>query len=268
VSLSDSASKGVCNPFGWSRRGRTYTRALEISARNRFATTHWSMVLLAADRGSPDADQALARLCERYWYPLYGYLRGRGYSADNAQDLTQAFFSRLIEGKVLRHADPARGRFRSFLLVSMKNFAANERERARARKRGDGVPNLSLEFEGAEGRLLREPPTFETPERVFDRRWAIVLLDGVAMRLRDDLTRAGKERQFEYLQGYLTGEVPAGSYAQAGEALGMSEGAVKVVVHRLRRRFRDLLRDEIAQTVSSPEEIEEEIRHLWTAVAR
>jgi RNA polymerase sigma factor (sigma-70 family) len=257
----------VCNGADGENR-RAYTGGLEIAGKNRFATTHWSLVLAAADRASPDGDEALTRLCERYWSPLYGYLRGRGYCADDAQDLTQAFFSRLLEGKLLRHADPARGRFRSFLLVSLKNFAVNERDRAKAKKRGSGAPLVSLEFEGAEGRLQHELPTHETPEKLFDRRWAITLLDRVVVRLREELARAGKQRQFEELKLNLTGDVGPGTYARAGKALGMSEGAVRVAVHRLRRRFRDLLRDEIAYTVSSPEEVDDEIRHLWAAVAR
>lgn len=151
--------------------------------------------------------------------------------------------------------------------MALKNFAANERERATAKKHGHGAV-ISLEFEGAEGRLQHELPTYETPEKLFDRRWAITLLDRVVMRLRGDLTRVGKERQFEDLKLYLTGGVAPGTYARAGEALGMSEGAVRVAVHRLRRQFRELLRDEIAHTVSSPEEVDDEIRHLWAAVAR
>jgi RNA polymerase sigma-70 factor (ECF subfamily) len=226
------------------------------------------MVLAAVGRPSPDADAALARLCELYWYPLYAYLRGQGYSADQAQDLTQAFFARVLERHTLRHADPARGRFRWFLLTSLKNFVANEHHRAHALKRGGSAVVLSLEFETAEDRFQHEIPGSDTPEKVFDRLWAITLLDRVMARLHAELTRAGRERQFEQLKRYLTGEVPAPNYAQAGIALGISEGAVKVAVHRLRRQFRDLLRDEIAQTVSAPEEIDDEIRHLWTAVAR
>ena len=225
------------------------------------------MVLAAAGSASPDADAALARLCEQYWYPLYGYLRGHGYAPDRAQDFTQAFFEQLLERRTLRHANPERGRFRSFLLASLKNFIANEQARTHAIKRGGGATLLPLEFDAAEGRFQHEPRTSDTPEKLFDRRWAITLLDRVTTRLRNDLVQAGKEHQFEHLKGYLTGDA-SGTYAQVGAELGVSEGAVKVAVHRLRRQFRDLLRHEIAQTVPAADEIDDEIRHLWTAVAR
>jgi RNA polymerase sigma factor (sigma-70 family) len=234
-----------------------------------FATTRWSFVLAAgADTSSPGVQEALASLCETYWYPLYAFLRSRGYKPDDAQDLTQAFFARLLEKHAVRQADPARGRFRSFLLASLKNFTANERDREIARKRGGGVPIVSLEIETAEGRFQMEPPSDETPERVFDRRWALTLLDRVMSRLKAETGRSGKPSQFDRLKPYLTGDQPQLSYAQTASGLGMSEGAVKVAVHRLRKRFRDLVRDEIAQTVSSQEEIEDELRHLWSSVGR
>jgi RNA polymerase sigma-70 factor (ECF subfamily) len=237
--------------------------------RDTFVTTHWSVVLAAgANLSSPGASEALATLCEAYWYPLYAYLRGRGHNADAAQDLTQAFFSRLLEKRVLSRADPARGRFRSFLLASLKNFAANEHERDTAGKRGSGVPVLSLEFETAEGRFQLEPPSNDTPETIFDRQWAHALLERAVTRLRVEAEGDRKAAEFVALKGYLTGDAPHVTYAKAGATLGMSEGAVKVAVHRLRRRFRDVVRGEIAQTVSSAEEIEEEIRHLWSAVGR
>ena len=238
--------------------------------RGHFATTRWSVVLAAgADTSSPGVHQALATLCETYWYPLYGFLRSRGFSAEDAQDLTQAFFARLLEKHALRHADPSRGRFRSFLLASLKNFAANERDREIAGKRGGGAPMLSLEIESAEGRFQMEPPTDETPERVFDRRWALTLLDRVMLRLQAEITaRSEKSSAFDRLKTYLTGDQPQLSYAETASELGMSEGAVKVAVHRLRKRFRDLVRDEIAHTVSSPAEIEDELRHLWSSVGR
>jgi RNA polymerase sigma factor (sigma-70 family) len=237
--------------------------------RRQFATTRWSVVLAAgADTSSPGVHEALATLCETYWYPLYAFLRSRGYQPEAAQDLTQAFFTRLLEKHAIRHADPARGRFRSFLLASLKNFAANERDREIARKRGGGVPIVPLEIETAEGRFQMEPPSDETPERVFDRRWALTLLDRVMSRLQVETSRSGKPSQFDRLKTYLTGEQPQLSYAQTASELGMSEGAVKVAVHRLRKRFRDLVREEIAQTVSSPAEIEDELKHLWSSVGR
>lgn len=232
--------------------------------RGRFATTHWSLVLAAQGRASsPEAHQALSTLCETYWYPLYAFVRGRGYSVEDAQDLTQEFFGRLLEKHTLQHADPARGRFRSFLLASFKNFVANERDRRTAAKRGGGATLVSFEIEGAEGRFQREPPDDETPERIFDRRWALAVLERVMARLRDEMeARSGKPSSFDRLKNYLTGDDPHVSYARTAGELGMSEGAVKVSVHRLRRRFADLMRDEIARTVASPEDIEDELRHL------
>ena len=166
-----------------------------------FATTRWSVVLAAgAASSSSGVHEALATLCETYWYPLYAFLRSRHYGAEDAQDLTQAFFARLLEKQAIRQADPARGRFRSFLLSSLKNFAANERDRAIAAKRGGGVPILSLEIETAEGRFQMEPPSDETPERVFDRRWALALLDRVMSRLTMEMSRNGKPSQFDALK--------------------------------------------------------------------
>jgi RNA polymerase sigma-70 factor (ECF subfamily) len=228
------------------------------------------MVLAAgADTSSSAVHQALATLCETYWYPLYAFLRSRGYGTEDAQDLTQAFFARLLEKHALRHADRTRGRFRSFLLASLKNFAANERYRAVAAKRGGEMPMLSLEIVSAEGRFQMEPASDETPERVFDRRWALTLLDRVMSRLQaETVARSEKPSSFDQLKTYLTGDQPQLSYGDAASALGMSEGAVKIAVHRLRKRFRDLVRDEVAHTVSSPAEIEDELRHLWSAVGR
>lgn len=203
-----------------------------------------------------------------YWYPLYGFLRYRGHTAEDAQDITQAFFARVLEKRVIGQADPARGRFRSFLLTSLKHFAANERDREEAKKRGGGALIIRLDLESAEGRFQMEPPTDETPERIFDRRWALTVLDRVMTRLAADMADGGKRAQFDALKAYLAGASPQLSYAETGTRLGMSEGAVKVAVHRLRRQFRHLLRDEIAQTVASRAEIEDEIRHLWAAVCR
>ncbi len=237
------------------------------AGRGRFATTRWSVVLAASGGDSPAADEALGKLCETYWYPLYGYLRGRGHDVSDAEDLTQAFFAQLLEKKVLRHADPSRGRFRSFLLTSLKNFSANERDRQLAKKRAPGAPLLPLDVVVAEERYLVEAATGETPERVFDRRWALALLDCVITRLASEHAAAGRRRQFERLKTYLTGEQPQVGYAETAAALGMNEGAVKTAVHRLRRRFRTLVYEEVAHTVASPAEVESEIRHLWSAVA-
>jgi RNA polymerase sigma factor (sigma-70 family) len=242
---------------------------MAVRGRAQFATTRWSLVLAAgADPSSSGAHEALAALCETYWYPLYGFLRSRGYDAEDAQDLTQGFFVRLLEKHAINQADSTRGRFRSFLLASLTHFAANEHDREMAKKRGGGAPIVSLEVESAEGRFQMEPPSDETPERVFDRRWALTLLARVMARLEVEASQSGKHVQFERLKTYLTGDRPQLSYADTAAQLGMSEGAVKVAVHRLRRQFRDLVRDEIAQTVASAEEIEDELRHLWSAVGR
>lgn len=247
-----------------------YTRAVtERGERKLFATTHWSLVLAAGEQHrSGHAREALTTLCETYWYPLYAFLRGRGHSPADAEDLTQAFFAMLLEKQIIRLADPARGRFRSFLLKTLQNFAANVHARNTAGKRGGGVAALPLDFDQAEGRLRLEPANDETPERTFDRRWALTLLDRAMSRLNDDAVQKNKYEQFEALKPFLTGDEPQLSYAQTASILGISEGAVKVAVHRLRRKFRDIVRDEIAQTVSSSAEIEDELRHLWSAVGR
>jgi RNA polymerase sigma factor (sigma-70 family) len=251
------------------RKGAGYTPGVNVGQgkRARFATTRWTLVVAAGAGPSADADAALANLYAAYWYPLYAFLRVRGQGAEDAQDLVQAFFVHLLEKKALTQAQPTRGRFRSFLLASLKNFAANEHDRRSAMKRGGGAPILPLEIEGAEGRFQLDPSTDETPDTLFDRQWALTLLDRVLTRLRDETTRR-KPLQFEQLKVYLTGEDPDHTYAEAAAALGMSEGAVKVAVHRLRRRFRELLREEIAHTVSSDEDIDDEIRHLWSSVGR
>jgi RNA polymerase sigma factor (sigma-70 family) len=235
--------------------------------RDRFATTHWSLVVTAATEvRSPAADRALTALCETYWFPLYAFLRKRGQSAEDAQDLTQAFFARLLEKRALRQADPARGRFRSFLLSSLQHFVANERDREITKKRGGGIPVVSLELEGAEGRFQIDPATDDTPEKVFDRQWAMTLLGQVMSRLEAEMSDGGKRQQYEGLKAYLTGDTPKRPYAEVARELGLSDGAIKVAVHRLRRRFRDLVRDEIGQTVSSADEIDDELRYLWLAV--
>jgi RNA polymerase sigma factor (sigma-70 family) len=236
--------------------------------RHLFATTRWTLVLAAGEEPSPEASAALTTLCETYWYPLYAFLRSRGHSPADAEDLTQAFFAVILEKQVIRQADPARGRFRSFLLKCLQNFAANTHARNTAGKRGGGVPALSLEFDQAERRWSVEPSSGESPERSFDRRWALALLDRVMSRLEAGAAGGGKHAQFEALKPYLTGDEPQLSYSATARALGMSEGAVKVAVHRLRRKFRDTVRDEIAQTVSSPAEIDDELRHLWSSVSR
>ena len=232
-----------------------------------FATTHWSLVL-AAGRGSrPGAGAALATLCETYWYPLYYYVRRRGCRAEEAQDLTQAFFATLLEKEYLRVADPERGRFRSFLLASLNHFLANEWRRRSARKRGGGKPAISLDAESAETRYRQEPAHNLTPERAYERRWALLLLEKALSKLRDEYAAGGKAKVFVRLSGFLGGGERA-AYEKAARDLDMTEGAVKVAVHRLRKRCRAILRAEVAQTVADPADVDEELRHLMAAVGQ
>jgi RNA polymerase sigma factor (sigma-70 family) len=231
--------------------------------RRRFATTRWSQVLAAGRADTRGSREALSRLCESYWYPLYVYVRRWGYDADQAQDLTQEFFTRLLEKHYLQAADPARGRFRSFLLASLKHFLSNERDRAGAVKRGGRATIVPLEIENAEGRYSLEPPDDETPETIYERRWALTLLERTLARLSREFEAAGKRAIFVRLEGYLTGEQETLPYADLAHELGMSEGAVKVMIHRLRRRFGALLREEVGDTVSTPAEVDDEIRQLF-----
>jgi RNA polymerase sigma-70 factor (ECF subfamily) len=235
-------------------------------AARQFATTRWSQVLAAGQVHTGDSREALARLCESYWYPLYAYVRRWGHDADQAQDLTQEFFARLLEKHYLRAADPARGRFRSFLLASLKHFLSNERDRVGAAKRGGRATVVPLELETAEGRYRRELADAETPETIYERRWALVLLERSLARLRREFEAAGKQTLFARLEGHLTGDQQTVPYADLCAELGMSEGAIKVAVHRLRRRFGALLREEISETVSDPAEVDDEIRELFRAL--
>ncbi len=230
-----------------------------------FATTRWSLVV-AARGDSSAARAALAELCRLYWYPLYAFVRRRGHAHDEAQDLTQEFFTRLLERDDLAAVDPARGRFRAFLLAACRHFLSNEHDRATALKRGGGRQLLSLDFGDADRRYAAEPGHEQTPERLFERRWALTLLDRVVQRLREHYETAGQLPLFEALKGSLTGAA-GDSHAEAAAALGMTPGAVKVAAHRLRQRYRDLLRDEIAQTVEDPAAVDDEIRALFSALA-
>jgi RNA polymerase sigma-70 factor (ECF subfamily) len=232
----------------------------------RFLTTHWSQVVAARDAAEPHARAAMAALCEAYWYPLYAFIRRQGHSMEAAQDLTQEFFTRLIEKDVLENVDQQKGKFRSFLLAACKHFLANERDRDQAQKRGGGRELLSIDARDADTRYGAEPSHNLTPERLFERRWALVLLQHVLSRLRDEFKRSGKIEHFERLKVFLTGEKASVRYAEAAEALRLSAGAVKVAVHRLRRRYRELLREEIARTVHDPKQVDAEIRDLFTAL--
>ncbi len=232
-----------------------------------FVTTHWSVVLSARQKNSPQSAAALETLCRTYWYPLYAYVRRQGHSPPDAQDLTQEFFARLLEKDYLKAAAREKGRFRTFLIVALKRFLANEWDRAHAQKRGGGQPILSLDTELAEQRYRIEPVEGATAERIFERRWALTLLDRTMAHLREEFTAAGKAAEFDRLKTCLTAERGEISYAELGAASGLSEGAARVAVHRLRKRFREVFREEIAHTVSSAEEIEEEVRYLMSVLA-
>lgn len=232
-----------------------------------FATTHWSVVLSAGRADTSSAQDALAKLCATYWYPLYAYVRRRGYSAHDAQDLTQAFFAQLLERQSFTHADPNRGRFRSFLLGVMNHFLANEWTRAHAQKRGGGATLLPLQFETAETRYGHEPADNVTPEQNYERRWALALLEEVLRRLAAEYKRDGRSELFTQLNPCLVGERSAQPYGELAAKLGVSEGTVKSAVHRMRQRYRQLLRDEIANTIAESSEIDAELRHLFTVLA-
>jgi len=233
-----------------------------------FATTRWSLVFAAGGKNaptSPSARQALAELCEIYWYPLYAYVRRRGSSREEAEDLTQEFFTRLLEKETLQAADPKRGRFRSFLLSAMSNFLSNEWRSRQTQKRGGGQRTLSFDLDEGHARYSLEPAGGQSPEREFDRRWAMTLLERSIANLRERYRGDGKEALFAALAPGLGGGESV-SYAEIGERLAMSEAAIKTAMHRLRRRCREALRAEIAQTVSSEAEIDDELRDLFAAV--
>jgi RNA polymerase sigma factor (sigma-70 family) len=231
----------------------------------RFATTRWSIVVAAGAAADTEGHAALESLCRAYWYPLYAFERRGGTPAADAQDLVQGFFAELLEKDYLRQADRERGRFRTFLLAAFRHYASKEREKARALKRGGGRKPLPLDFGDGEDRYLREPADLRTPETVYERRWALTLLDGTLDRLRLEHEASGRSDLFEALRGTLSGGDSA-PYADIGTRLGMSEGAVKVAVHRLRKRYRELLRAAIAETVAEPSAVDDEIRHLLEAV--
>ena len=232
-----------------------------------FPATRWSIVALSAHRDNRQARTALAELCQIYWYPLYAFVRRRGHTPHEAEDLTQSFFALLLEKRWLDDVDRDRGRFRAFLLAAIKHFLANERDKALAQKRGGGQALISLDAGDAEARYRREPADPLTPEKLFARRWAETLLAQVLSGLEDEFAAAGRAAQFAALKPFLTVERGAISHAEAAARLGTTEAAAKVAVHRLRRRYRDRLRAEIAQTVTGPEEVDEELRALFSAFA-
>lgn len=227
-----------------------------------FATTRWSVVLHAGDEESTDRERALATLCETYWYPLYAFLRREGAKPEDAQDLTQGFFAKFLEKNYLRSVKKERGRFRSYLLGALKHYRANERDKARAQKRGGGGTPLSLDFIDAEERYKLEPADDVDAEHLFERQWALTLVDATLARLRTEFEEKDKAHVYDRLKGALTGG-DEGTYVEAGADLGMKENAVKVTVHRMRKRFGELLRVEVAHTVDSSDDVEQEIQRLF-----
>jgi RNA polymerase sigma-70 factor (ECF subfamily) len=233
----------------------------------RFATTSWTKVLAARDAPSTEARQALEGLCRVYWYPLYALVRRQGNDAEDARDLTQAYFAELLEKGYLDDYDPERGRFRVFLMSSVRHFLSKQREKALAWKRGGRADVVSLDGDEVEGRYRFEPVDNLTPEQVFERRWALTVLERALARLRREQEDADRGREFGHLEGFLTGQGADASYREVAEQLGTTESAVKSSIHRLRQRFGQLLRAEIAETVSSPAEVDDEVKHLLGVIA-
>lgn len=246
--------------------GREATDAPSAVGQSVFATTHWSVVLAAGNKDTPEAVAALERLCRTYWYPLYAYVRRRGHSPEDAQDLTQEFFFRLLRKHYLGHVDPRKGKFRSFLLAAINHFLANEWDRATALKRGGGIAFLTLDHDSTEQRLA-EGSTGRSPEQVFERSWALTLLQEVLGRLREEVSGAGHEPGFEELKAFLTGEGSAESYTELAAKLQTTEAALRKKVQRLRHRYGELLREEIARTVIDPREVQEELVHLLAVLS-
>jgi RNA polymerase sigma-70 factor (ECF subfamily) len=231
----------------------------------RFHTTCWSLVVAAAKLPGVSADAALAKLCQLYWYPIYAFVRRRGYAQEDAKDLTQEFFSRVLEKNYLEDADPSRGRFRSFLLAAVRHFLANEWNRQRTQKRGGGMLTIELDSQTAEGRYRAEPADPENPEKLYERQWALALLDQVMASLREKYVLDGRLDDFEKLSPLLTGTAQL-PYANLAQQWNTSEGAVKVAVHRIRKRYRALLRQKIGETVIDPADIDDEIRFLISSL--
>jgi len=231
-----------------------------------FATTHWSVVQLAARSDTTRAQRALSDLCGGYWYPLYVFVRRQGFSPEDAQDLTQEFFAKFLSKNHLAELSPGQGKFRSFLLACLKNFLANEWDKAHAAKRGGGQIILSIDETDAEERYRLEPAHELSADKLFERRWALTLLDTVMAKLHAEFHRDGKESTFEKLKPTLAGSRESQPYSELAKEFNLTEGAVKVAVHRFRQRYRELLRHEIASTVSSASEVDEEIRYLFSVL--
>ena len=233
----------------------------------RFATTSWTKVLSAREASASEARQALEGLCRVYWYPVYAFVRRQGNDAEDSRDLTQAYFAELLEKGYLNDYDPQRGRFRVFLMASVRHFLSKERDKALAWKRGGRADVVSLDAQEVDGRYRHEPVDRLTPEQIFERRWALTVLERALARLRREQEDVDRGREFAHLEGFLTGEQANRSYHEVADELGTTEGAVKTSTHRLRRRFGQILRSEIADTVASPAEVDDEVRHLLGVVA-
>lgn len=232
-----------------------------------FVTTRWTVVLSAGRKSSPQSERALGELCQTYWYPLYAYVRRQGQTKEDAEDLVQAFFARFLEKNYLEGLSAERGRFRAFLLASLKHFLANKWDKSQRQKRGGGAQHLSLDWQSADKRYHLDPPDPSSPDKTFDREWALALLERVIARLQDECAAENKTNLFEQAKGYLMVGEKAIPYAEAAQSLRMDEGAVRVAVHRLRKHYRELLRDEIAQTLDDPAQVAEELRSLQAALA-
>ena len=227
-----------------------------------FPATRWTLIVTAGKEDSKAADQALAELCSAYWYPLYAFVRRLGHSPDEAQDLTQEFFARFLERRYFSYADPAKGRFRSFLLTSLRRFLGDQADRENAEKRGGRQAGLPLDIDDAEKKYAREYADHDTPEKLFERQWALTLMSRVTANVRAGFEREGRAEYFERLKQFLPGQEGGMPYADVARELGTSEGALKVAVHRLRRRYRDTFHTEIGHLVADPTQIQGEVRHL------
>lgn len=244
----------------------TTSTAMEPPPQSAFVTTHWSVVLTAGRSDTTRAQNALARLCQTYWHPLYAYVRRRGHSPEDAQDLTQSFFAFLLKHNAVSTVSPDKGRFRSFLLASLNHFLLDEWDKARAQKRGAGKI-VSLDTESAETWLRQQPSKGLSPEKAYELRWAVTLLEQVYQRLESEHRQQGKAELFDTLRTTLAGPGNSAPYSELASRLGLNDGAVKVAVHRLRQRYRTLLRETIAETVANDTEVEEELRYLMRVLA-
>jgi DNA-directed RNA polymerase specialized sigma24 family protein len=240
--------------------------SVQPQAGDFFVSTQWTVVLSAGQKSSPGSDQALAELCQVYWYPLYGYVRRQGRSREDAEDLVQAFFEKFLQKNYLAEVSCERGKFRAFLLACLKHFLANEWDKATRQKRGGGARHLSLDWRSADERYQLQPPDQTSPDRLYDREWAQALLARVLARLKDEYVIAGKGALFEHAKSSLMGKGEAMPHAGAAAGLNMDVGTLRVAVHRLRTRYREMLKEEIAQTLTDPAAVQEELRSLQQAL--